>query len=107
MFISTAFQRILASFAVVITLGILLHDTKTDRALMLTLPVATITVAASSHAMDLSGTAHTHVERVSLHNALASMPRVQPRDDHKKYVLKNTGQRTDFFGGSMVLWPSV
>ena len=90
MFKFTLTQRILITLAVVTTVGVLLHDTKFDKAFALALPVVTIGVGISTHAIDFGGSAHTHVERVSIEKANSmtnGLPRVQVRDDHRRYQL--------------------
>jgi hypothetical protein len=60
-------------------------------------PVAVASYEASTKAIDFGGNAHTHVERVSLSQAVNDLkgdnPRIQPRGhSDKKYVAqKNMG----------------
>lgn len=108
MFTTHLLQRTVIGLAVYTVLGILVHDTKFDQAVTLALPVATITLGIGAHAMDFGDSAHTHVEKASLAHAFAGTPRVQPRNDHKRYLLsKSMSRTTDNFGGSQILWPSV
>jgi len=107
MFISPLFQRIAISFAAITALGILVHDTKFDEAVALALPVTAITLGLGVHAFD-GDSAHTHVERASVAHQYSGIPRIQPRDDHRKYYLsKRLGGTVDEFGGATVLWPSI
>ena len=85
-------QRIIIGLALITTAGILVHDTKFDKAFALALPFAA-TVASLSHGADLSGNAHTHVERVSVSQLNSSMPRAQARDDHRRYLLPKHATR--------------
>ena len=101
------FHRIIAGIAVLTTFGILVHDTKFDEAIALAVPVATITAGLGSHALDFGGNSHTHVERASMAQAFSGIPRLQARDDHRRYLPKYAGRQSDFFGGSRILWPNI
>ena len=74
--------------------GVLIHDTKLDQAtsVALTLPIALVGYELGAQVAKLGSEGHTHVERVSLANAArylhAGTPRIQPRDDHKKFTLQ-------------------
>lgn len=108
MSITTLINRVAISFACFISLGILVHDTKFDKAFSLALPVAAISFGLSSHVLDFHDGVHTHVERVHLNHALQGMPRKQPRNDMRKYFAGRTmSQSGDFFGGNRILWPSA
>jgi hypothetical protein len=108
MFITPLFQRIIIGFAAFTALGVLVHDTKFDQAVALALPVATITIGIGAHALDFGDSAHTHVEKASFAHAFAGTPRIQPRDDHRRYLMsKSFSRSTDNFGGSQILWPSI
>lgn len=108
MLITPLFQRLLLGLALFAAVGILVHDTKIDKAVSLALPVAAITFGVGSHVFDLSGQAHTHVERVSLNQAFSTIPRAQPRDDHRRYYLqKYLSRGSNFFGDSTVYMPAV
>jgi hypothetical protein len=104
-------QNIINSFAIAFTVattaGVLVHDTQIDRAttVALALPAAVASLAAVDSAIK-SGDAHVHVERVSLNHALrASVPRLQPRDDDRRYV--QTKRMSLNVGDNSVIWPSV
>ena len=100
-------QRIVISLAVVTSFGILLHDTKFDEAVALAVPVATITIGIGLHALDSGDSAHTHVERASVAQMVSGIPRVQARDDHRRYIIPKHSSRNTFFGSNGILWPSV
>lgn len=94
MFISPLIQRTLITFAILTTFGVLVHDTKIDQALAIAVPVGLVVLA---QVPTLHSEGHTHVERVAFEKSshlTSGMPRVQPRDDHRKYVL---GKRTGGF----------
>ncbi len=82
-------QRLIISFAVLVTFGVLVHDTKMDQAaaLALALPVVGLTIGAHTTGIHDSGTDHTHVERASLNHLATGNSRVQARDDHRRYIL--------------------
>lgn len=101
---TTVLQRIFIGLGVIAALGILIHDTKFDKALALALPVASVTFGLGSQALDLGGTSHTHVERASLSHVFTGMPRVQPRDDRGYNFGKYFG-RNNYFGSGGVVWP--
>ncbi len=88
------------------TLGVLVHDTQLDRAATLAIiPAALATYAAVDIKSDAG---HTHVERVAgpkLNALRATIPRIQPRDDNRSYLLNKAG----YAGGldTTRLWPSV
>ncbi len=83
---SQQIQRSLVGFALLVGFGVLVHDTKIDQAtaLALALPAG---IALASVAMP-HNEGHTHAERGAYgKTTVLGMPRVQPRDDHRKYVL--------------------
>jgi hypothetical protein len=97
-------------FTVVATFGVLVHDTQVDRAttVALALPTAFATFAAID-TMAKSTDQHVHVERASAPKQLGSLqlsiPRIQPRDDERRYI-----QSKKIAFGSMdsgIIWPSV
>ena len=87
MFQLSILQRLLISLAVLVTFGVLVHDTKVDQAAALALPVVGLTVGAHLAGIHDSGTDHTHVERASLSNLAAGNSRMQARDDNRRYIL--------------------
>lgn len=94
MFPSQIIQQSVISFTLATTFGVLIHDTKLDQAtsVALTLPIALVGYEMGAQIAKLGSEGHTHVERVSLANAVrdlhAGTPRIQPRDDHKKFTLQ-------------------
>jgi hypothetical protein len=98
------------AFTLATTFGVLVHDTKIDHAtnVAIAMPSAMITYVAVDSLMK-SSDSHIHVERVAgpkqLATLRATVPRVQPRDDDRRYVQT----KKIFFGGSDAtsLWPSI
>lgn len=95
-------------FTAIATFGVLVHDTQIDQAaLVATVPVSFATYAVFD-AMK-SADSHVHVERVHGPNTLATLraniPRLQPRDDDRRYIQS----KKLYFGSgdSGYLWPSV
>jgi hypothetical protein len=97
-------------FTIAATFGVLVHDTQVDRAttVALAMPAAFATFAAVDSVIK-SSEQHVHVERVAMPHHLASLgnslPRIQPRDDDRRYV-----QSKKIAFGSMdsgYIWPSV
>ncbi len=95
-------------FSLVTSVGILVHDMHIDRAttVALALPV----LAATTAAVHISSSDHTHVERASLPRNMtplrSTLPKMQPpRDDHRQYILN---KKVFLSGGDQnYLWPSV
>ena len=103
MTIRTYIQRSAIILALLTTLGILVHDTKLEKAaaLFVAVPAA---LASLGGIPRLASDGHNHIERVSLSNAVRDLhngtPRIQPRDDHKKYSLqKNVAKGVHAFDG--------
>lgn len=95
------------ALTMLVLMGVLVHDTRFDKAFRLAFPGATVALGMAS-AMHPSDGAHTHVERVHLNHAFANQPRIQPREDMRKYFsARNINQNDDFFGGARVIWPST
>ncbi|USN96540.1 MAG: hypothetical protein H6797_05765 [Candidatus Nomurabacteria bacterium] len=107
MLITSLLQRIIISLAIVTAFGILVHDTKFDEAVALAVPVGTITIGIGLHALDSGDSAHTHVERASITQPFSGNPRIQARDDHRRYIISKHSSRNSFFGSNGILWPSV
>ena len=84
-----------------------MHDTQLDRAttVALALPVATVAMYAGVDSAIKSGDAHVHVEKASAPAFRSAVPRLQPRDDDRRYLLN----KKVYFGGADAngLWPSV
>lgn len=104
--LQTIINPIIIGITISTTFGVLVHDTQLDKAATLAIvPAALATYAAVEIKTDGG---HPHVERVSgpKVNALrATVPRIQPRDDNRNYLLHRAG----FAGGhdTTRLWPSV
>jgi hypothetical protein len=92
-------------FTLATTFGVLVHDTQVDRAasFAVAVPVAFASFAAIDSA--IKSTDHVQVERAMLPHVNVSVPRIQPRDDERRYVQS----RKLFFGteGSGYFWPSI
>ena len=73
--------------------GVLLHDTRIDKATVtaLALPAAVVSLDGSSKFAGISSDLHTHAERTSLsqaiHDLKGQMPRTLPRNEDKKHAL--------------------
>lgn len=101
--ISPFIQRTAIVLALLTTFGILVHDTKFDKALSLFIAVPAA-LASLGGIPKLAGEGHNHIERVSIGNAARDLhsgtPRLQPRDEHKKFVLqKNVVKGVHAFDG--------
>jgi hypothetical protein len=91
------FTSIFNSIAILLSLstatGILVHDTKIDKATtVLASPLTMTSYDTSSKALDMHTDLHTHVERGSVAEALNDVrsenPRIQPRIfEDKKHLL--------------------
>lgn len=78
--------------------GVLLHDTKLDKAASLAPAVTANFDPAEQRSVKLVGDAHTHVDRSSLSQAVrdirAQNPRIQPRStEDKKHMLQKNVPR--------------
>lgn len=84
---------ILAIMSLSTVTGVLVHDTRIDKAMVtaLALPAAIVSVDSSSKLAGLSGDLHTHAERTSLsqavHDLKGQTPRIVPRNEDKKHTL--------------------
>jgi hypothetical protein len=108
MSIKQLLQQLFVSLAVLTSMGTLVHDTKISRAYALSVPLNNLTIDVTSNLESLKDAAsHTHVEKVTVQSPFET-PRVQARDDHRRYYLQpKTSRSSDFFGGSRILWPNV
>lgn len=92
-------------FTLTTAFGVLVHDTQIDKAATyaIALPAAFVSFAAIDTISKSSE--HVHVERVSAPSNFAGVPRIQPRDDERRYF----SARKDFStgGDNGYLWPSV
>ena len=109
MFPKNFLQHIFVSLAVLTSMGTLVHDTRLNKAYEVSAPIENLSVNITSNLESLSeATGHNHIEQPVLEQALASNPRIQVRDDHRKYIVaRTTGKNSDFAGGSQLIWPSV
>lgn len=92
------FNSIINPLAILISLstasGILVHDTKIDKAAAaaLTVPAMVASYDAPSKLASFNGEAHTHVERASVAQAMSTLnahtPGLQPRADDKKHLMQ-------------------
>lgn len=84
----------IALLSLTTALGVFVHDTKMDQAAVtaLALPVAILGLESVEKPLKITGDPHTHSERGSLSQAIRGInggtPRIQPRDDDKKYHLQ-------------------
>ena len=108
MFITTLLQRIFICLAMLTSMGTLVHDTRLNRALELASP-ANLSINLTSNLESMNDALnHNHIEKPSVSQVLGGIPRIQPRDDHRRYLYaKSLGRHSNFFGGSQILWPSV
>jgi hypothetical protein len=90
--------------------GVLVHDTQIDKATTtaLALPATIAAFGAADIALKLNDP-HVHTERFSVAHNLESLrstqPRIQPRDDSKKYI--SIKKYVSDGMGSQYHWPSV
>lgn len=84
-------QNTAITLALITACGILVHDTRVDKAVSLVIAVPAALASVSGVIPRLAGDGHNHIERVSLANAVRDLhngtPRIQPREDYKKYHL--------------------
>lgn len=98
-------QRSAICLALLTVTGILVHDTKLDKAAVTALAIPAVLASFDIDKVGrLGGTDHTHVERVSFSQAVNIVgngtPRITPRDDHKKFhMTKKVAKGTQTFDG--------
>jgi hypothetical protein len=110
MFNTALFQQLFIGLAILTSTGTMVQETKLNRAVALSEPLANISAAMSSHLEGLNevASAHTHVEHASVaHEFAPGLTRVQARNDHRRYALERNQSRSDELGGNGVIWPSV
>lgn len=94
-------------FTIAVTAGVLFHDMHLDKvtAVAIALPAALATYGAAHM---VSGSEHTHVERVSFSNQSrvfhSSLPKIAPRDNEDRYIQPKKASAS---GDNTSLWPSV
>ncbi|MFZ1360422.1 MAG: hypothetical protein WAS27_00090 [Candidatus Saccharimonadales bacterium] len=95
-------QRIAITLALLTSLGILVHDTKFDKAISL-FTAAPIVLAAGLIAIpQLASEGHNHVERASgegVRSFQNGMPRIQPRKDKRFGLPKHVAKGVHAFDG--------
>ena len=93
-YIQKASHFTIALVSLMTAAGVFMHDTKLDQATItaLALPVTALGLESVAKPLKMTGDPHTHSERGSLSQAIRGInggtPRVQPRDDDKKYHLQ-------------------
>jgi hypothetical protein len=108
MFTASLVQQFLIGLAVLTSMGTLVQDTRVNKALEVTAPLPSVSVNVTSNLESLSSaTQHTHVERSSVTQDLSGIPRLQARDDHRRYTLpKHSSRSNTQFGDSQISWPN-
>jgi hypothetical protein len=107
---SPLLQQLLLGLVVLTSTGTLVQDTKLNKALEVAVPLSDVSVNISSHLEGLNEAAsvHTHVEQASASQDFSGIPRIQARDDHKRYILaKYSSRGNSFDGNSQFIWPSI
>lgn len=109
MFAASLIQQFLIGLAVLTSMGTLVQDTRINKALEVAAPLPSVSVNVTSNLESLnSATQHTHVEQSSITQDLSGIPRLQARDDHRRYNMpKYSSRRSTQFGESQFLWPSI
>ena len=110
MYIPPLFQQLFVGLAIMTSMGTLVQDTKVNKALEMSVPLVNFSVNLSSHldGMNEAASAHTHVEIPILSQQLSANPRVQARDDHRRYVMPKYSSRSNSqLGDSQILWPNT
>jgi hypothetical protein len=109
MFTTSLAQQFLIGLAVLTSMGTLVQDTRINKALEVAVPLPAISVNVTSNLESLnSATQHTHVEQSSITQDLSGIPRIQARDDHRRYNLPKYSNRSSTpFGDSQLSWPNV
>ena len=95
------------AFTITVTAGVLFHDMHLDK--VTTVAFALPAVLATYGAAHLiSGSEHTHVERVSFSNESrvfhSTLPKIAPRDNENRYIQP---KKASVGGDSTSLWPSI
>lgn len=101
-----SFANILSPLAILVSLttatGIFVHDTNIDKAAskILSLPSTLESIDSGMAAARLGNDPHNHVEQVSysqfVRDIQTSGPRIQPRQEDKKYVAQKNTMNGDF-----------
>lgn len=86
--------------------GILVHDTKWDKAVTIAMPIA-VAVGLTAYAVEFGDNAHTHSERGSVNKAFASgLPRVLPPGSRRRVVAQRFSQSGTDTGIGGMIWPN-
>lgn len=98
--------NILSPLAILVSLttatGVFVHDTNIDKAAsrILSLPSTLETIDSGMASARLGNDPHNHVEQVSfsqfVRDIQTSGPRIQPRQEDKKYVAQKNAMQGDF-----------
>ena len=94
-------------FTLAVATGVLLHDVHLDKvaSVAFAVPAALATYGAAHM---VSGSEHTHVERVSFSNQSkvfhSTLPKITPRNNENNYIQP---KKLSAFGNNASLWPSV
>ena len=106
---ATIIQNIFVFLAILTSMGTLVHDTKLGRAYALAVPLNEFSINLSSHLDSLNeGVSHAHVENAITQAVAEGTPRVQARDEHRRYYLpRYMSSGSPFTGGASYIWPSV
>lgn len=104
----TIVNPILIGLTIFTATGLLLHDTRLDRATAVAIALPAATAGFAIDTLLKAGDLHTHVERVTIAKQFSalhsSLPRLQPRDNDRSYVQ----HKKMYIGGETTgLWPSV
>ena len=89
--------------------GVLAHDTQIDQAAIVAIAVPASLTGYALADMASKSNEHVHVEKVSVASSINAarvyVPKIQPRDDDRRYV---QAKRHAFSGGGNTsLWPST
>lgn len=87
--------------------GILVHDTKWDKAVTMAMPIA-VAIGLTAYAVEFGDNAHTHSERGSLNKAAASgLPRVLPPNSRRRFIAQRNSQHGNDIGMGGIIWPNA
>jgi hypothetical protein len=94
---SPLLQQLFIGMAIMTSMGTLVQDTKLNKAMELTVPLSNVSVNITSHldGLNEAASSHSHIERTSVTQELAGIPRVQARDDHRRYIVSKHAPRSN------------
>lgn len=110
MSITEQIQRFLVFLAVLTSMGTLVHDTRLNKVAEVAAPISNLSTDFMSNLETLSHAAsHTHVEEAAAASQSPDgVPRIQARDEHRKYQIPKIASRSNtFFGESGYIWPNI